>query len=156
MRHHLLRHLHIPHDGVREVGEILLSEKRQGQLAQLFCKPDPLDARFTVGSEIRGIVLPQRRERDERQRRRDPESVQENVRGRHRSVHQVADEIIEERDGYHERDPLRDAGDHRADKSLRTLPRKRKLFHNAFDHALPPFCPAGRRASVTFQLTEVR
>ena len=91
---HLLRHLHISHDGVGQVGQIFLAEKGKRKLPQLFRQPDTAGPGFPVSRKVSGVVLPELGEPNQGQRRHDSDGIKLIV-GLF-TVQKIADQQIEQ------------------------------------------------------------
>ena len=102
MGKHLLCDLHIPHDGIGQIGQILFAEKGQGEPPQLFRQPDAAGPRFPVGGEVGSVVLPKLGEQDQQQRPGNPQSVEGITSFRDGPAQKIARQQIEKSNREHQ------------------------------------------------------
>ena len=145
MGKHLLCYLHIPHDGVGQVGQILFAEEGQGEPPQLLRQPDAAGPGFQVSGEVGGIVLPKLREQDQQQRHNDAQAVEWIAPRPDAAAQKIACQQVEKPHREHQHQVGHCAGGNGPHKPFRSFFGEGKAFHQSFNHFAAP----------TFQLTEV-
>ena len=145
MGKHLLGCLHIPHDGIGQVGQILFVEEGQGEPPQLLRQPDAAGPGLQVSGEVGGIVLPKLREQDQQQRHNDAQAVERVAPLRDAAAQKIAGQQIEKPHREHQHQVGDGTGGNSPHQPFRPFFREGKAFHQSFSHFAAP----------TFQLTEV-
>ena len=117
----LLQHGAVVHNGGGQVGEILLSKKRQWNLPQLLRKPHPAHAGFHIGDKERVVVFKPRADHDEQRRRNAADGIERDSLRRQRTAHDVAHQQVQEPHRQHEGDVLQRTAQHALDVVHRAL-----------------------------------